>query len=166
MSCTQTIGQSEIIFHNMAVSIVPPHLPIQQPTLATLTLDFGNGTITTATYQAVGDNQKETTIYMQGGGGISISGASNVYTGSARLSINIYYQGNPQRLVTQYNGPLQIRENNKEASLTSDLYAVGEGPLAGKRLHANLTGTGEISTSCGIRTVDFSNSSIRLAILF
>jgi len=164
MNCKQIVHNTEILFHNMAVIIVPPHLPLQQPTLATLTIEFGNGTITTATYQAVGDNQEDSTIYMQGGGGISILGDSQVFTGSTRLTINIQYP-TPQRLITQYNGPVQIKTNDNLASLEANLYAVGEGPLQDRRLRANLTGKGTILNKCGSKTINFQNSSIRLAIL-
>ena len=164
--CQQVIRNTDIVFNNMAVRIVPPHMPFQTPLIITLTIDFGNGTITTATYQVIGDNLTDTTLYMQGGGGISIQGDSKVYTGAVRLNGNIHYQSEPQRLVTQYNGTVKITETclNK-VTLSAELYAVGQGPLDKQNLKAKLDGEGTVNVVCGLKTITFPNSSLSLAIL-
>ena len=160
------IRHTEIIFENMAVSIVPPHMPFQAPLIITLTLDFGNGSITTATYQVIGDNKPDTTLYMQGGGGITIQGDGRVFTGSSKLNGNIFYSSEPQRLVSQYNGPVQItQKSSKIASLVATLAAIGQGPLNGYKLKASLNGEGTITTVCGIKTIKFPTSSLKLAII-
>ena len=160
------IRHTEIIFENMAVAIVPPHMPFQTPLIVTLTLDFGNGSITTATFQIIGDNKTDTTQYMQGGGGITVTGESRVYTGSSKLNGNIYYASEPQRIVSQYNGPVQITQtSSKIANLVATLSAIGQGPLNGHRLKASLNGEGNITTVCGIKTIKFTTSSLKLAIL-
>lgn len=162
----EVIRNTEIIFDNMAVRIVPPHMPFQTPLIITLTLDFGNGIITTATYHAIGDNQSDTTQYMQGGGAISIQGGCRVYTGSTRLNGNIYYQSEPRLLVSQYNGIVRITETcPTKATLSANLYAVGQGPLKDHKLKAKLDGEATITTVCGLKTITFSNSSLALAIL-
>lgn len=162
----EIIRNCEIIFDNLAVMINPPHMPFQAPLIIILTLDFGNGAITTATYQAIGDNKTDSTIYMQGGGGISIHGDSRVFTGASRFNGNIHYTGDPQRLVSQYNGPVQISQQSSEkAVLVAELAATGQGPLMGKTLKASLNGEATISTNCGLKTIRFSTSSLKLAIL-
>lgn len=161
----ETIRNCEIIFDNLAVVINPPHMPFQAPLIITLTLDFGNGAITTATYQAIGDNKTDSTIYMQGGGGISCLGESRVFTGACRFNGNIHYTSEPQRLVTQYNGPVQISQQSSEkALLVADLAATGQGPLMGRTLKASLHGEANISTNCGLKTIRFPSNSIKVAI--
>ena len=155
---------TQLIFNNMAVYIAAPHIPFQTPFPVTLTIEFGNGPITTASYQVIGDNQTETTMYMQGGGGIGLDESAIIYTGSCRLTGNIYYPTNPQRLITQYNGPIQIKINGSKACLTATLSAIGEGTLLNTRLLATLTGDALVNTVCGIRYISFDNSSMRLAI--
>ncbi len=162
----QPIRTTQLVFNNMAIYIIPPHMPFQTNTIITLTIDFGNGSITTATYQTTGDNMTDTTCYMQGGGGISLPFSSNILTGASKLIGNIHYASEPQELLSQYNGPLIISENNNKANLTCELYATGQGPLEGKRLYAKLSGIGDISIACGIKTINFPNSSIKLAITY
>ena len=161
-----SVRNTEIIFDTMAVRMVPPHMPFQTPLIITLTIDFGNGTITTATYQAIGDNLSDTTVYMQGGGGISINGTSQTYTGATRLNGNIHFQSQPQRLVNQYNGTVRITETSADkATLTANLYSPGLGPLKDKKLKAKLDGEATISIVCGQKTITFPNSSLSLAVL-
>ena len=155
----------ELQFANLAASIVPPHMPFQRPLPITLTLDFGNGRITSATYQVLGDNNSESTLYMQGGGGISIPGNPSVLTGAAKLVGNIHYQPTPQRLETEYNGTVQIRLNENQVTLVATLYAVGQGPLLNKSLQAKLNGSTTSNQACGIKTVVFGNNSLKLAVL-
>ena len=165
-SCGLVVRNTEIVFNNLAVRIVPPHMPFQKPLIITLTIDFGNGSITTATYQAIGDNMTDNTIYMRGGGGISINGDSRVYTGAVKLNGNIYYQSEPQRLITQYNGTVRITETCQgKVKLEASLFAVGQGPLIGKNLKASLNGEGTRNVICGLKTITFPNSSLNLAIL-
>jgi len=162
----EIIRNCEIIFENMAVVMVPPHMPFQHPLIVTLTLEFGNGAITTATYQFIGNNKTETTNYMQGGGGISTLGDCRVFTGASRLNGNIHYTTAPQILVTQYNGPVQItQQSSDKVVLVATLHATPQGPLTGKTVKATLNGEGDISTNCGLKTIRFPVNSIKLAVI-
>ncbi len=165
MSCPP-IKTTDIVFENMAVRIVPPHMPFQKPILIRLTINFGNGTIPTTSYQGLGDNLSDSTIYLQGGGGISINGTSQSYTGCVQLSANIHYAQEPQRLLTEYHGTVKIKESSPDkAVLSADLYAVGQGPLKEYQLKAKLTGDASIVVVCGIKTMTFATSSLSLAVL-
>ena len=158
---------TDIIFQNLAVALKPPHMPFQTPLPVTLTLDFGSGRLPTTTYQIIGDNKVETTQYFQGGGAISLEGSGHLgkFLGSARLSGNIHYEREPQRLITEYNGPVQISVTEDGATLVADLFAVGHGPLKGKRLEAKLKGNANLTRTCGVTTLQFEANGLQLAVL-
>ena len=168
---------TELLFHNLAVQLPPPHLAFRSGLVTRFTLDLGNP----IQYQFMGDDSTDSTIFCTGGGlqHISNLGANSPqhreFVGTLRLTGVLYYELEPQVQPTEYTGSLRIQipyiENPFHrphppltVTLEGTIHAVGVGFLAGTLLTGRIQGKGTIRYACGVQQITFREGSILVSV--
>ena len=168
---------TEIVFHNLAVQLPPPHLAFRSGLVTRFTLDIGSP----IQYQFMGDDSTDSSIFCTGGGLQQISNLGahaarhREFVGTLRLTGVLYYALEPQFQPTEYTGSLRIQipyiENPFHrphppltVTLEGTIHAVGVGFLAGSLLTGRIQGKGTVSYACGVQKIDFREGSILVSL--
>lgn len=162
---------TEIEFANLAVKLIPPHIAFQSPLPYTFTIDFGIGTLPTATFQGIGTNETDTTSYLSGGGAITLTTSSPIIKGSSEVKGILYYSDTIQDELSKYYGSVTLNTVTNinpnlqtKIKIEGSLAGIGVGSLTNNTLTGSLFGEGTVTISCGIRKILFPNGSISLVL--
>ena len=162
---------TEIEFANLAIKLIPPHIAFQSPLPYTVTIDFGIGTLPTATFQGIGTNQTDNTSYLSGGGAITLTTNSPIIKGSSEVKGILYYSDTIQDQISRYYGSVTLTTvTNTNPNLQTkikiegSLTGIGVGIFNNNTLSGSLFGEGTVSICCGIRKIVFPNGSISLVL--
>ena len=149
-------------FNCVSVMIQAPHIAFQMDTRVVLTIDFGEGSIPTTTYQANGNNDTNQPIYLTGGGGVSLNTFSNKIIGALQLKGVLHYSEILQTEPSYYYGSVALTIRNSECEVSGNLIGIGVGFFKDLRLNGSIFGTGNVTIANGIRRISFPNTSLCL----
>ena len=171
MTHCQPFNTTEIEFSNLAIKLIPPHIAFQSNTPFNVAIDFGLGNIPTASFQGIGTNQTDTTMYLLGGGAITLPTTTNIIRGSIEIKGILFFTDIIQDEFSKYNGaislnicPSKIHKNHTIVKLEGNFTGLGVGIFNNTIISGSIFGEGRVSINCGIRKLSFPNGSISLVL--